>query len=255
MIHETLATNVYRFQTPNVGDTSSSPTNYFQLGRIIKVDILNPSFLDRIRVRLPLILGGGGIFWFSDRVERIARQHKGPMIAWGVGDNRHERKKTEFPTCLDDFDLVGVRDFGTKFPWVPCTSCMHALFDEHYTIKREMGIYQHYDIPITHDKTALSNNATFESVINFLGESEVVATNSYHGAYWATLLGRKTIVVRPHSSKFYGFRHKPLLLNEVPKSWKNVIDRATTYPESLSECRAANSQFCNKVKELLQHSH
>lgn len=42
----------------------------------------------------------------------------------------------------------------------------------------------------------LTNSAmNLETAVSFLGSSEVVLTTSYHGLYWATLLGRKVIVL------------------------------------------------------------
>lgn len=35
----------------------------------------------------------------------------------------------------------------------------------------------------------------FNETVAFLGSSEVVLTTSYHGLYWATLLGRKVVVL------------------------------------------------------------
>jgi len=41
-----------------------------------------------------------------------------------------------------------------------------------------------------------------EEVIAFLASGEVVVTSSYHGAYWARLLGRK-VALLPRGSKFW----------------------------------------------------
>ena len=89
---------------------------------------------------------------------------------------------------------------------------------------------------------ANDNKQTFEEVIEFLGSSDVVVTNSYHGAYWATLLG-KAVVAFPWASKFHGLKHKPILC-PAPDWWKELNDREQhQYKHALEECRQANKDF------------
>jgi hypothetical protein len=45
--------------------------------------------------------------------------------------------------------------------------------------------------------------------------ADVVVANTYHGAYWATLLGRRVIVAAPFSNKFFGFRHEPVIVRDM----------------------------------------
>ena len=63
-------------------------------------------------------------------------------------------------------------------------------------------------------------NLDENKTIEFIGSGDVVVTNSYHGAYWATLLG-KVVVAFPWASKFYGL--KDYLINNVDYIKKSII--------------------------------
>jgi hypothetical protein len=76
-------------------------------------------------------------------------------------------------------------------------------------------------------------------------------TSSSHGAYWATLLGRKVVGI-PTSSKFYSLHH-PVPLSH-PADWQRFMKLARSYPDALEECRAANRTFFTKVMDELTTS-
>jgi len=74
-----------------------------------------------------------------------------------------------------------------------------------------------------------------------------VVTNSYHGAYWATLLGRRVVAI-PNMSKMYRFKHAPVIGRA--QDWRKLAALAVAYPEALAECRAANLAFFADVAAL-----
>ena len=86
-------------------------------------------------------------------------------------------------------------------------------------------------------------------IIEILGSSDTVITNSYHGVYWATLLGRKVVCI-PWGSKFNMFKHPPTMATE--RNWVEKIEKAKSYPEALEDCRKANIAFYNDVKNLIE---
>ena len=59
-------------------------------------------------------------------------------------------------------------------------------------------------------------NTPFEDVVAFLGSGAVIVTNSYHGAYWATLLGRPTVLWNPWCSE--------ILLLKYPLPWVGPVE-------------------------------
>ncbi len=108
--------------TLNVGDESCCPQRYF-------IDIFGEMPVDHIKSAKSgeiAVIGGGGIIHpdFIGCIERL-----GPSIVWGAGSNYHGRTELIYPGCLDEWPLVGIRDVGSKYRWVPCASCMSRCFD------------------------------------------------------------------------------------------------------------------------------
>ncbi len=153
---------------------------------------------------------------------------------------------------LDNFDLIGLRDFGTKYRWVPCASCLHSAFGKKYEVTNRIAIYEHKDVPLGINGFPLLKNSETNiiKVAEFLGAAETVVTNSYHGVYWATILGRSVVAI-PFSSRFHNFKHMPILSNSG--NWKQAIDKTKTYPEALAECHQANISFFCDVSSALEH--
>ncbi len=241
--------NLYRQCKHNIGDKYAAVTDYFDLGPNTKDDIweITPEELNYENI----LLGGGGLPVF-DEAMKVLEPFAKKIIAWGIGCNQFRTgyEKPNFPKWFSDCKLVGVRDWGTSYEWVPCATCMSPLFDKTYEIKHEVGAYEHWEHKLKHEhEPKLKNDCeSLAEVIEFLGSCETVVTNSYHGAYWATLLGRKAMV-QPLNSKLYNMKHQPVIY--CFGHWRNCIDKARAFPEALQECRAANLSFYDKVKELI----
>ena len=184
-----------------------------------------------------------------------------PRILWGAGHNQDTNKrvkKIEYPEYLVDFDHIGIRDHGQKFQWVPCASCMHPALRKSYSIKNKVIWFEHKKQLIKSSDFGgdpiprfVNSGDNIEQTIELLGSSEIILTNSYHGAYWGTLLGKKVIVDNAWSSKFYTMRHTPLIL-EKGEYWRDAIDAAKIYPNALDECIGANQRFWNEVQGCTQ---
>lgn len=195
-------------------------------------------------------------------LETIAQLDKtiGPRILWGAGHNSREKEKDpydiDYPKYLNQFHLVGVRDWNTDYRWVPCASCMHPAFDKEYEIKNKVVWFEHKKrlidnkiLDLLPAPRMLNTGQNIEQIIEFLGSGETVVTNSYHGVYWATLLGRK-VVCLPWGSKFNMFKHSPTMANE--KNWPDQIMEAISFPDALEECRTANQEFYDDVVNLIE---
>lgn len=226
------------------------PEHYFSLPTHKKIDILDS---DYYKFSKNCLIGGGGILHFTNRVEKIATACKSAnkqVILWGVGHNLHDLKiEIKFPSFLKEL-VVGLRDWGTPYHWVPCASCMSPAFDKEYPITRDYVFYSHYGIRLPHldDDSAYNNMPTIEQVVEYLGSAKYVITNSYHGAYWATLL-RKQVIVYPYSTKFLKFKHKPVLIMDN-SHWSKHLNKTKVYENSLTECREVNNQFYEICKGL-----
>lgn len=195
---------------------------------------------------------------YSETLSKL-NENSGPKIIWGAGHNKlnwTETDQIKWPSWMSRFDLVGVRDYMQGYEWVPCASCMHPAFDKDYKITNKVIWFEHkkqmikpadmsYGFPVPRFVNSGSN---FEQTIELLASAEVVVTNSYHGVYWATLLGRKVICPDPWASKFFYFKHAPIFCKS--KEAPHMMEQAKTYPNALSECRNANLEFWNKVQKL-----
>jgi hypothetical protein len=243
-------TNIHIERTRNIGDLSSAPCLYFDLDAE-KKDITSGS----IDTDKPLIIGGGGLGYpaFSNWFSSMVSNHKAPVVVWGVGGNVHGSKNVETPEWVGKAALAGIRDFGSGYEWVPCASCMHPAFSRHYPVRNVLVAYVHGGIGLSArlpKGTPIKTNfgCSLEEAVKFISQGEYVVTNSYHGVYWATLLGRK-VIVDPFSSRHRFFKHPPASLEG--KSVQTAMDEAKPYPEALEECREANRSFFEKVSNML----
>lgn len=244
----------------NLGDRSCNPCDYFdELKHTPRWDAWDSDWLYSPS---NLILGGGGLIHeLLERYIRVVTRRKDrKLIAWGLGHNATGKIAADYKDTLDGFDLVGVRDYAAAqahgWDYVPCASCMSCCFNPPFKYFGTFNyiIYQHVDHPITLRGAdcpipVMSNDTKeFVNVIDFLSSGHVVITNSFHGAYWAMLLGRKVIIYKPFSSRFYGFKYQPPFCDE--KNWQSV-EPLCPPPNFLEECRDLNRKFYAKVKDLL----
>ena len=271
--------NLHRANTQNIGDLMSAPAHWFEpLGDQNRMEILgfraweNSSpedaavWRERFEAAKGFVVGGGGLLnidFFKPGLDYLFN-HKRPdqkVVLWGAGHNDWQlqdwrRIKSRIDLADYPFDLVGVRDDGQGLRWVPCASCMSDRFDRTYEVDAKLGLYVHAETlanPVFRQNMpkgfkTLSNSASFDEAIAFLGSCEGVLTDSYHGAYWATLLGKKVIAF-PTSSKFYDLRHPVPLCD--PGDWKRYRRMPRAYPDALEDCRAANRAFAKDAFDML----
>ncbi len=215
------------------------------------------------------------------------------LIALGIGQQIYVWKKGKLflreitdeainsfdYSYLEKFDLVGIRDFSISgYDWLPCASCMHKSFYKKREIKHEFVVFSHKKFLLNIENFPRMTNECndIEKVLDFLGSGDTVLTSSYHGVYWATLLGRKVLAF-PFSSKFYTLKYKPSMypvemwfkknksfidkLNFRYKNkfcfpsadgWQSLLKDCQSYPESLEECRHKNQLYYSKVMEILE---
>lgn len=241
----------------NLGDLLSSPWNYFPV-------LQHSAWIDADDYpRGDVIFGGSGMIYQGYQASMI-RASEDPAIkkiVWATGINRHGSTDVIFPQWLDKFHLVGLRDFGNPYEYVPCPSCLNAQFDvKRKSIVDEIVVFEHDMFPITLDGNPtfprmkngdVTSPCGFYQVLDFLAKGQIVITNSYHGTYWSMLLGQKVLLYKPWSSKFLSFKHPPQICDE--HTWKEMCDESTSAPEDfLRECREVNRSFADRVFTLLQ---
>ena len=91
-----------------------------------------------------------------------------------------------------------------------------------------------------------NNKMNFEDVIAFLGSAETVVTDSYHGAYWAQLLG-KNVHVASWSVKFDHMKHQPNFLESINSPLPSIKNKI---PGFLEECQEYNRNFYQKFRNI-----
>lgn len=245
-----LITFAHILNTGNTGDIASGPYHYFDLGphRVLNHDTPLPDG--------PLVVGGGTMVnWLQGgRVPTAS-----PKVAWGIGSSRHG-----LPDPWIDpqgFDLLGIREWSSEREaagtWTPCVSCMLPLLDRPRPPTREAARFLNADPSIRSryqvvddDIPTMTNAAPLERIIGFLASAEVVVTDSYHGVYWATLLGRRVVCVA-YSSKFYGFRCPPAYSENRGADWRERAKDADVYPDALEMHRAATEAFAERARAVL----
>ncbi len=236
--------------TGNTGDLVSCPAEYFDFSthRVGNYD-------QPLGNAAAVIYGGGTMTnWLQGR-----EPPKVPCIGWGIGSSRHG--ETEPWPDPEGFDLLGVREWTPEREaaglWAPCVSCMSPLFDNDWPewrravlfVNASPSIQSRYPVVIGGLPT-MDNERPMAEIMAFLGSAEVVVTDSYHGIFWATLLGRKVVAV-PYSSKFYGFRHPPAYSRNRGLDWKVRAKEAPVYPEALEQCRATSRAFYGRVMDIV----
>ncbi len=191
-------------------------------------------------------------------MEELLSRPWGTKVGWGLGNNMVTdtvtgfvpKAKLSWPTYADQFDLLGVRDYGSKYRWVPCASCLHPAFSIDIPTAHEIVVYEHKRVPLNISGFPRMKNDgnRIDRSLEFLRSGELILTNSYHGAYWGHLLGQRVIAF-PFSAKFYGLKHALPLCK--PGEWKKYIDRAEAHPNALQECRQANISFFSDFERLV----
>lgn len=224
---------------PNLGDRLCRPDLYFDLPLASNVGWYE------IPPGNCLVGGGGAIHW---RLEDLGLSDR-RVITWGTGWVYREFRLLPRP---DGIELYGSRDWGQYDAdyWVPCASCMHEAFDREYEIEREVvGFWNpDFDRPSI-DIPYIENRADEHEVFAWLASAETVITSSYHGAYWASLLGRKVLLVDIYSGKFTHFHSSMQPLVVTAENWREAKPVASS--GALERCREANRKFYALVRERM----
>lgn len=229
----------------NVGDEHCAPALYFNISdrQDIRSCVTNKDTRFNVAV-----FGGGAI---ANTAKNYRKHVKYKAVLWGVGNTSRGVFKEPLHGDYSEFTLAGIRDYNVKgmknVRWVPCPSCMSTLFDQKIDPTEEYVYYGHKRMSPLGKMN--NDNMNFKEVIEYLSSGETVVTSTYHGVYWATLLGKK-VICKPFGSKFFGLKHKPLMTNDI--SINNIKKlKPVQYPDSLEECRNANKNFWREVKCII----
>mgnify|MGYP000153249744 CR=1 FL=1 len=239
-----LVQNIFHHDADNVGDRLCGPANYFLQGQMIKENLRSP-----IRPKDRTIFGGGQIFGQISSATIAAEGAS--LVAWGVGIPRKGVKDREVRNVTARFDLFGTRNFewSDELDFVPCVSCMSGIFDDLPAPTHDVVVYGHRskapDLKVPKGVPFLTNrNQPPEDAARFLASGETIVTSSYHGVYWAQLIGRKVICI-PFNDKFRTFQYPPCY--STTDRWMHDLHLGSRTDPLLEEYREINRQFFMKV--------
>ncbi|MBN7813446.1 polysaccharide pyruvyl transferase family protein [Algoriphagus sp. H41] len=250
---------VHRCNTINTGDLQCGYYKYF-LTRFSNfncyVHDLNSVDYSIIRYNDVVLVGGGGLLnnlsTWNYTINRLGRISKTAVI-WSAGFNMHVDRKVKYEIDFRNFRLIAIRDFGhsSGFEYVPCATCMMPELLLDYDIKRKIGVVSHGSIALPEHLLryeSISNEYSAKDMVEFIGSSEIVLTNSFHVIYWATLMQKKCIVVSPFSEKFKFLKFPPV-------SYSGDLDfdisQTKIYPDALSDSKALVNGFVNKLITII----
>lgn len=255
---------LHHYDRPNQGDLYSGPYHYFDFNEYKKVSwdeyIVNNKSSDFNVGGITVI--GGGIYFTTNKPRlknlMIKSRH---FVAWGIGLDPRSNVSEFLGLC----SLVGTRERKSSFVdnvkvfYVPCVSCMNPVFDSgKESFEDDMNdIVLHLNggfnekeligkfpgAPIT---TTVSK---FEDIIKNIRSAKCVVTNSYHGAYWGSLLGKKVVCLKTKVPKWDGL-HENIAFSDVDDLEVNIKTANKIPYEYLVECRSINEEFYKKVMNL-----
>jgi hypothetical protein len=202
------------------------------------------------------IIGGGQVFSQVAAIANDVAQRNGSskVIAWGVGLPLIGQKDAEVLEISSQFTAFSTRNYDWKdtLEFVPCASCLSPAFDTHRSPEHEVVIYRHKRKPgpaFLSMEFPTMDNAMKDpvSVVDFIASGDTVVTSSYHGVYFAQLLGRKVVCI-PYNQKFYAFQNRPTMAEH--DNWEHAVRSAQRYDPLLEEYRHINLKFARKVEGI-----
>lgn len=239
----------------NTGDSNCDPTVFYNLGKEptrIDINRCNTVF----RKGDTVIFGGGGLIDYSPKWNAVidrACNSPAKVVVWGAGENHHfNSKPIQSPNFNLDKHLIGVRHTSLETR-LPCPSCKHPLFDKYIGAE---GVYDeplflaHAGRPSANYDNYIDNADDFEKIIDKVAQHKYIISETYHGAYWSTLLGKPTVIYRPFST-----RHVSLelpLANTIEEAVKLLPTVDTSKYISLKEARQRNDVFYQKVLNYIR---
>lgn len=190
------------FDGNNLGDFLASPRHYF---RFTPGD------------QKVWILGGGAYTNFGLDVADRAGCVIDRTVVWGIGTSRLTARSAGPEVCDLPYLHWGLRDrdcLQSEKRFLPCVSCMHPMLDDpicgdgtllylnaHIRVTSAASLETILRIANDRSWKVLLNNCSIQDFRSHLRNCSHIVTNSYHGAYWGLLAGRRVSVIG-YSSKF-----------------------------------------------------
>lgn len=215
---------LWRKNSANIGDANSGWPIYFDFPDHDEIDLDDAEQQD-IALPYDRVIVGGGLIpdaeYFPRVHAKLSRMRERVLFA-GVGTNSPDAQ-SEYP-----FANIGWRHAGSFLP-CPCPSCMSACFDEIPEYHDEIAYYSNPEIEKLEEKfPRMENiNCTMPEAVRFLASWRSVVTSSYHGAYWASLLGRDVVAASDRKKMLYPIWQMRgwniSMAREMVNTWAEII--------------------------------
>lgn len=203
---------IHRNDKTNSGDISCNPLQYTtQPHSILDIDLTIDGFRQSLTKTSPkaIIIGGGGLIDYSDKWNTNINTAivygislKIPVYCYALGINTHlSDKNQKIPVYFSQATKTTIRYHHPEYDLMPCASCLMPIFQKQRDTNTKFAIVQHKakQIPLQYPK--ITNDMPPETIIAFIQQAEIIITNTYHAAYWATLLEKPLIIYQPFSTR------------------------------------------------------
>ncbi len=236
--------------TRNIGDRVATPARWLDFDGEVTLQ----NFGEAIPACDVAVLGGGQVYGEVAGAVLYRAAAARRRVVWGIGMRGVNRDTARHDVFTGAVDLLGCRDVGVAGTiHVPCVSCMAPRLSTPPAPIHEVVIFAHATKSANLARPAgipfaTNHQGNFAPVIDFIASGETVVTNSYHGTYWAMLLGRRVLCL-PNGEKFGGFTQPPEMADST--DWLTALARARTASGYLEECRALTRAFHARVMALL----
>ena len=217
-----------------------------------------------------VIFGGGGLIDNSNELNVVLNRlldRCDNVIIWGAGTHRYNQDNIFGKATADvavKFEralLVGVRDYQhpSGLPYVPCVSCMNEAFSigsKNAPIQRKVGTIKsalETTFAVADVPSFVTNADSIGNVARYIRTSETILVSSYHGAYWAMLLGKNPVLpaTRLGVDKYRYFRHPVAFFEGTKYDEDLILTLARNLPDVsgfLAESRQITLDFFESCK-------
>lgn len=244
----------WRYNTRNTGDTYSGWYLYFP--RQVSEFGVTPKGRDYSKFeRNDVVVMGGGL-GLSGRpwLDWLRRNGRNKMIGWGLGSNHGKRNPAHWLYFTQ-------REWWPGYAhWAPCPSCMHPLFDL-YVGEHANPPEPEHDVvfyvntlhsPMKGAPNLLGNDTPdLSDILAHLWSGRLVVTSSYHGMYWASLLGKPVVAVTYREKML----NTPWQAGYVStwKNWQSDVDSAKSWANALSTCRSRTLEVASDISGVIKN--
>jgi hypothetical protein len=188
---------IWRKNSANVGDRHSGWPLYFDFPAHDQLDLDEVEHNGLSLDPYSHVVIGGGLYpekrWYP-HVHGWIEATSAKILSIGVGRNDQSARAVG----KNERIIWRHADADAENCCCPCPSCMAKIFDSPPAPVCRAVAYENRDIADLAYRglpTMENQGCTMIEAVEFLAAGETVLTSSYHGAYWAALLGRNVEVI------------------------------------------------------------